>query len=200
MKTSLTHNNTFTRFLAASLALALFPLAAPADDVTDQVNEAMQAYKDKDYAMAAQGLDIAAQLIRQKRGEGLTGLLPEPIEGWTADEASSQAAGSAIYGGGVSASRSYHKGDETVTIQYLTDSPILQSMSMMLNMPGMAGASGMKIERLKGQKAMVNAEDHQISIVVAGAMLVQIEGDDVDLDVLRQFAGAIDYNALANSL
>jgi len=195
--------DTYTRLACMGLCAALvaaFSPAALADDVEDQVKEAMQAYKDKDYAMAAQGLEMAAQLVRQKRGEGLTKFLPEPLKGWRAEKAETQAAGVMLFGGGTSASRSYRKGGASITVQFVTDSPILQTYLMMLGSPMMASASGAKLERLKGQRAIVNAEDLSIHIVVGGVMLVSVDGDDCELDDLRAYAAVIDYDALAKSL
>jgi hypothetical protein len=200
MKTAL------SRLLTALCAAGLLAggAALRADDVTDQVDEAMKAYKDKDYAMAAQGLEAAATLIRQKRAEGLTQFLPKPLSGWTAEEASSQAAGAAMFGGAVTAERAYRKGEANVTVKFITDSPMMQVMMMWVSNPAMAGSDGGKLERIKSQKAIVKykAEDKEgeINLVVGGSLLVTINGDDIELADLKAYAEAIDYTALAGAL
>jgi hypothetical protein len=193
---------TFPRLITALCAAGLLSGAAAlrADDVTDQVDEAMKAYKDKDYATAASGLEAAAQLIRQKRGEGLTKLLPNALDGWTAEDATSSAAGAALFGGGTSAARRYTKGDASIKIELMTDSPMLQGVMMMINNPMFATSDGGKMERIKGQKALVKQKDLSIQIVVGGAMLLTIDGDDCDMADVRKYAEAIDYAALAGAL
>lgn len=177
-------------------------VALRADDVTDSVDEALKAYKDKDYAAAAQALDAAAQLVRQKRGELFKELLPEPPSGWEAEEATSASAGAAMFGGGVTAERSYTKGDSSVTVKLITDSPVMQGVMMMMGNPMFANADGGKLERIKGQKAIFKNKDGSgsVNIVVNGALLVQIEASDTSDADLRKFAEAIDYAKLGSML
>jgi hypothetical protein len=174
-----------------------------ADDVTEQVDEAMKAYADKDYATASQGLEAAATLIRQKRAEGLVQFLPKPPPGWSAEEASSQGAGASMFGGAVTAERIYTKGDARISVKFLTDSPMLQAVMMWISNPMVAGSDG-KLERIKGQKALVKyrADDQEgeINIVVGGTLLVTIDGDDCALADLKGLAEGIDYSALAAAL
>lgn len=193
------HQPFFTGLFLFS-AFLLNTAALRADDVTEQVEEAMQAYKEKDYVMAAQGLEAAAQMIRQKRGQGLSELFPDAPKGWQAEEATSMAAGAALFGGGTSASREYRKGDSIVTIQFIADSPMLQSILMMFSNPMIAGASGARLERISGQRAMLNEADLNLHVVVGGSLLVSIEGDTCTADDLRLFAKSIDFSKLAASL
>jgi hypothetical protein len=178
------------------------PLWAPADEVTETIAEALDAYKNKDYPGATLALETAAQLVRQMRAEGLTGYLPEPPPGWTAEKADSQAMGGMYYGGMVSAQRAFSRGDAQVTVRFITDSPMLQSYLMALNTPMLAQAGGMKVERIKRQRAVVQFEGDSgtVNIVIQGTLLVQVEGNSVTLDDLRLFAEAIDYDKLGNAL
>jgi len=175
-----------------------------ADPVTDSIDEAKTAYEDKDFVTAVQALETAAQLVRQQRAEGLIQFLPAAPSGWTAEEASSSAGGAAMFGGGVTTEREYHKGDANVKVKFITDSPMMQTVLMMYNMPGMAGSDGGKLERIKKQKAIVKYDKDDkrgtINIVVGGALLVEIEGNDVTDVELKSFAEAIDYDKLAGAL
>lgn len=187
--------------LIATFACAAFTLAAESDPVLETIQEAMEYYEEGDYAGAAGTLDYAAQLIRQKRGEGLTDFLPEPLEGWAAEKATSQAAGAAMFGGGTSAEREYSKDEASVTILIMTDSPMLQGIGMMLSNPMFAGADGGKLVRINKQKALVKYDESDrsgsINLVVAGAVLVTIEGDQVELEDLMAYGKAIDYKKIA---
>ncbi|HEX9782864.1 MAG TPA: hypothetical protein VGA56_09085 [Opitutaceae bacterium] len=187
-----------------SACLTTGAVALRADDVTDTIEEAIKAYNEKDYVMAAQSLETATQLVKQKRAERLTKFLPKAPSGWTASDASSQAAATSFFGGGVTADREYSKGDSTVTIKILTDSPLMQGVMMMMGNPMFANADGGKLTRLKGQRAIVkyNAEDKggSINLVVGGAILVEIEGSDCTEADMMTFANAIDYAGLAGAL
>src|SRR5689334_7349019 len=92
------------------VACLLVASVARADDVTDQVNEALKAYQNHDTQTAIAALDAATNLLRQSRAEALKKLLPAVPPGWTADEAESTAVGVAMLGGGITASRTYHNG------------------------------------------------------------------------------------------
>jgi hypothetical protein len=173
-----------------------------ADDVTDSIDEAVKAYKADDYATAAQALDAAAQLVRQKRGDMFKALLPDAPSGWDAEEATSQSAGAAMFGGGVTAERTYRKGDSSVSVKLITDSPMMQGVLMMMGNPMFANADGGKLERIKGQKAIFKNKggSGSVNVVVNGALLVQIEGSDVSDADLRKFAEAIDYGKISSLL
>ena len=191
---------------AMSLAAAFLLMAAVsspvlADDVTDSINEALKQYHNGEFADAVQSLDYASQLIRQKKGGQLEAFLPEPIPGWKAEAAKSQAMGSAMFGGGVTAERSYVKGDSRVEVKIITDSPMMQGLMMMFSNPMMATADGGKLEKINGEKAIVkyrnDNKDGDINIVIAGRFLITVEGHDVARQDLIAFAQGIDFKKLA---
>ena len=197
--------NITIKHLAAVIAVSLFITTAStalADDVTDSVNEALQLYQDGKFTEAVNSLNYASQLIQQKKGASLESVMPAALSGWTAEEASSQAAGAAMFGGGVTAERRYTKGESTsVKIQIVTDSPMLQAVMMMMGNPMFATSDGGKLETIGGQKAIVklDAENKsgEIQIVVANRFLVTLEGQEVVKDDLTAYAKAIDYAKLA---
>lgn len=187
---------------ALSIAILAFSSVGYADDVTDSINEGLQHYKNKEYGEAAQSLNYASQLIQQMKGKSLESLLPEPLSGWAAENAGSQAAGAAMFGGGISAERQYHKDSSSINVQIVTDSPILQSVMMMMTNPMFAMSDGGKMEKLSGQKAIVKYDSTSkrgdIKIVVVNRFLVTIEGNDVHKEDLEAYAKAIDYKKLAS--
>lgn len=193
--------STFVAVTFAAVATLFFVGVASADDVTDSINEALQAYNQGDFGHAVDSLNYASQLIQQKKGEGLAAILPEPLSGWNAEDATSQAATAAMFGGGVTAERSYHKESARVKIQMITDSPLLQGVMMMFSNPMFASSDGGKMERIAGQRAIVTydagGKTGDIKIVVANRFLVTIEGGDVSLGDLKAYAAAIDYQKLA---
>ncbi len=186
-------------FLTLVIVLCSQPLRAD-DNVLSTIKEAIRQYESGDYTEAASNLDYAAQLVRQQKSEKMKELLPEPLVGWQAGEASAQALGAAILGGGVTVSRDYTKGPSSVSVEIVSDSPVLQSVLMMINNPMFAGAGGGKLETLKGQRAIIKYENSKKSgelyIVVASRFVITIKGRQVSRKDLLAYAEVIDYRVL----
>ncbi len=182
-------------FTALLLTVACVP-GAHADDVTDQINEALKAYQSHDTQTAIAALDAAANLLRQSRAEGLKKLLPAAPSGWTADEAEASAVGAAMLGGGTTASRTYHNGSQRVEVQIMADSPMLQGMAALLGSP-FAAAGGMKTVVVGGRRMSYTADDNSYMTMVADKVIVKVEGSkDTPDPTLKGFIGAIDFAAI----
>jgi hypothetical protein len=188
-------------FMLAAMGVIFFSAGVYADDVADSINEALQYYKEGRYSEAIGSLNYASQLIGQKKGGALQSFLPEPLQGWAAEESNSQAVGAQVFGGGITAERTYTKDAASLAIRIVTDSPLLQGMMMMFTNPMMATADGGKLEKIRGEKAIVkyNSGDQSgnINIVIAGRLLITVEGSGVRLEDLKAYAGAVDYKKLA---
>jgi len=188
--------------LAAKLVVVIMAFSGfvYADDVTDSISEAMDAYKDGEYTEAVESLNYASQLIQQKKGEGLTSFLPKPLSGWTAKNPESQAMGAAMFGGGVTAERRYTKDKSRVDVRIITDSPMMQGVMMMFSNPMFASSDGGKLGKIKRQKAIVKYDESkgkgEIKIVIANRFLVMVEGNKVTKDDLTDYAKAINYKKL----
>lgn len=171
-----------------------------ADDVKDQIEEAIKAYEKDDYNMAITALDSASTLIRQKKGELVSKLLPQALDGWEAGEAKSSAAASGMFGGGISAEKRYSRktdaGKESITISITTDSPLIQTMGMMFSNPMFMGQDN-KLMVIDGEKAIANARDNSLISMVANKVMVKIDGDNkVKPEVLKEYFKAIDFKAI----
>jgi len=188
--------------LAAFLAMPVVA-AEGTDDVLTTIDQAIKQYRVGDFAGAASNLDYASQLVRQKKSERMKELLPEPLAGWQAKPASAQTLGTAVFGGGVTVSRDYFKAGSSVAMEIVSDSPVLQSVMMMLNNPMFAGAAGGNLITVKGQRAIIKYDDKahngEIDIVVANRFMVTVKGNQVDKQVLIDYAGAIDFVLLAKN-
>jgi hypothetical protein len=195
----------FLRFLPLVLAAALVPTGgvwatSEEDTVIRVIREATRQYETGDYTGAASNLDYAAQLVRQQKSEHMKSLLPEPLPGWQGQAPDGQALGSAIIGGGVTVSRDYLKGESTVSIEIVSDSPVLQSLLMMVNNPMFAGAGGGKLEMLKGQRAIIKYDeekkDGEMYVVVDSRVVVTIKGSRIERRDLLAYGEVIDYQRL----
>jgi len=171
-----------------------------ADEITDSIKEAVDYYKTGDLVEAANSLDYASQLIRQKRSGELKTLLPGPLAGWSAGDIKSNAAGAGYLGGMISARREYRKDKSFVSIEIITDSPALQSMAMLFSNPAYATADGGKLTKINRQKAIIkykpSRKDGEINIVVGKQYLVNIKGRKIKEADLVDYASAIDYKKL----
>jgi hypothetical protein len=172
------------------------------DEVTDSISQGLDQYKKGSYAEAMISLNFAAQKIGQIKADGLKVFIPQPLPGWTADEVISQVTGAAMFGGGLSAEGRYHKGDKgDVTVKIVTDSPLLQSMMMLASSPMFATSNGGRLEKIKNQTGIVKYETQakrgDVNVVVAGKVLVTVEGNEVSQDDLMAYAKAVDYEKIA---
>jgi hypothetical protein len=169
-----------------------------ADDVTDQIDEAVKAYQKKDYATAATALDAAANLIRQAKAETTKTLLPEPLSGWTADDAEATTMGAGMMGGGTSIVRRYHKGDEQVEITLLSDSPMLQAMAMMFT--GAISGPDNRLVVIDGRKTTYSKSENAYQTLVANKTLVKVAGSTgVDDKTLRQYLKGVKFAELESA-
>jgi len=188
-------------FITLFVGVSIFTSGAVwADEITDSIDEAIEYYKEGDFVEAANSLDYASQLIRQKRSGNLEAFLPEPLAGWSAEDVKSKAVGAGYLGGMISANKKYRKDQSSVTIEIITDSPALQSMVMMFSNPAYASADGGKLTKIKRQKAIIkytpSRKNGEINIVVAKQYLVTIKGQKVEESDLVDYASAIDYKKL----
>ena len=188
------------RVLPLLLALVLHASVLHADNVLDTIREATRQYETGDYTGAASNLDYAAQLVRQQKSERMKSLLPEPLSGWEGKEANAQALGAAILGGGITVSRDYKRGSSFLSVEIVSDSPVLQSVLMMVNNPVFAGAGGGKLENLKGQRAILKFDSGKKSgelyVVVDGRFVITIKGRQVGREDLIAYGEAINYAML----
>ena len=84
--------------MVVAILMVVFIGYACADDVTDAINEALQHYKGGNYSEAMNSLNYASQLVGQKKGGNMQSFLPEPLQGWTAEDKKSESV--QMYGGG----------------------------------------------------------------------------------------------------
>lgn len=182
------------------LALTLLVSSVQADDITDSIQEATDAYAKGDNSKAIESLNYAVQLLQQAKAKNLETLLPEPLSGWTAEKAESSAVGAAMFGGGITIDKRYSKGDSHINIQIVTDSPMLQGMLALFANPMFATSSGGKLEKVAGQKALstydpaTQSGDYQFA--VATKYMVTVKGEKASEDDMKAYAEGIDFKKM----
>lgn len=171
-----------------------------ADEITEILGETTEAYKNGDYAQVKDDLTYVLELLKQKKGESLKNMLPEALEGWTSENAKSESAGGGMLGGGTSVSRVYKKGNSKITINVVTDSPVMQSIGMMISNP--IFSSGGKLKRINREKSMIkydeNRKSGEVTLVVDKRFMVSVKGKNVTEEELVSYTKAIDFKKLKN--
>lgn len=190
--------------IRVALVLLALGLAAPAlfaDEVSDAIGRAQTAYLGDNYKEASYELQSALTAVNMKLIDQLTGAMPDPPEGWTADEpegidASSIAAG--IFATLV-VERTYHApGDLSIDLTIAANSPMLMSLKMFISNPSMAamsGETGMKGVSACGYDAIEHFEEgtYEMYIMAGDVTLISITGSEAaSAEHIRTLANATD--------
>lgn len=182
------------RFLAPALALALAAQAAGADEFTEVIEEALDAYRAGDITVAQEELEYALGLLRELKAASLADYLPAPLDGWTRQDEDAQGAGfgMAVLGGGSSAAATYRRGSESLTITLVANSPVVSGIGAMITgMGAIAGGRPLRIQRVQ----FANNEG-ELQGVVEGRVLVMVSGN-ASVDDKVAHLEAMDLRALA---
>ena len=184
--------------LASAITLGLLALPTLADEVTDAIKEGSDAYKDGNYSEAASQLDYASGLIRQKKAEAITAVFPDALSGWTASEASSESAGGMMMGGGITANRSYDKGDASVSIELIMDSPMLSTMMGMFSNPSLITMNGGKMIKIQGQTAILNQQsgNPEVILIVNNNAMFTLRGKGASVDDVKAYGEKLHLDKL----
>lgn len=182
------------RRLAAVLTLALGAGPAAADAVGDALAAAAEAWRAGDAARALEELDYARALIGERKAEGLAALLPAPLQGWTREDAASgMGAAAAMFGGGAGAAATYRRGPDAVTVEAMTDSPMVAALGAVLANPALAGMQGAL--RRKGRQSYIVDPAGDVSALIGGRTLLRVTGNAPAEDKLAYFE-AVDLQRL----
>lgn len=184
--------------VASSLLCCSLQLHASPDEINEAIKTATKHYKDGELSQAIAQLDYASTLIRQEKGEQVKQAFPAAPSGWEAEDAEAEVAGAAMFGGGISASRSYYNDEQRIEMQLMMDSPMLQAFSMMLSNPSMIAMSGGKITKVQGIQAVQKVEDGEMELqfVTASGAMVTLTGDSSAKNTILALANAIDLKKL----
>ena len=181
------------RFLSVSFTMAcLWSAPVQADEISDTLTSAREAYEAGDVQYALEELDYARSKLLELKTDALGAFLPAAPDGWTREVNTEANAAMAMMGGGVGAEAEYLSPDgESYSVQMFADNPMVASMSAMITN---AGAMGMKTERIGRQKFAV--QDDQTMGLIANRILIQVEG--VHAETRKSLLETMDFKAMAN--
>ena len=191
-------------FSAASVVLLSLALALPAmgDEISGQLEKGLKLYNEGKLSQAINELQFALAQLKQKKAEALANIFPESLAGWTAEKPEGSSAGGGMLGGGVSASREYRdSGKGRVKVEVITDSPLVQSLAMMLSNPMfLQSGKGGKLTTFQGQKGVLKDQGKraELQALIDNKVLVRVSARRVGNagQVARQFAEKIDLAKL----
>lgn len=193
------------RILAICLCAALMALpgTAMADEIGDMIKRGLKLYEEGNLSQSMEELNFALAQMRQKKADSLTSIFPDSPSGWKAEKAVSESAGAGLMGGGISASRSYKQdgGSGRAKVEIMTDSPLIQSMAMLLSNPMfLQGGKNGKLIRLKGQKAILkdSGKRAELQMLVDNKILVKAEASRTDnaAEVAKALGEKLDMDKL----
>jgi len=157
----------------AIAVLAAGPLSA--DEITEALQSAIEAYEEGDTQYALEELDYAKQLLMAQKTDALVEFLPAAPEGWSREVNTEMNAGLAMMGGGTGAEATYEGEGQRITVTVMADNPMVSGMAGMISNAALLGA---KIERLGREKFMV--QDGEVNGLIDKRILVKAEGGEVE--------------------
>ncbi len=169
-------------------AFALSVGAAKADEILDNLKEAIAAYEEGEIQEAMEIVEYTRTLLSQKRSGTLEEVLPDALAGWTREDSdgSDNAAAMAMMGGGTLVQARYRKEDGTkLDLQIMAESPMIAMMAAQLGNPAVLAQMG-KVKRIKRQKVLLN-KDGGLQAMVDNRFFVQMEGNATHEDMLAYF-------------
>ncbi len=172
--------------LGLATLLALNPGTAPADEVTDQLEEAKRLYEAGDIAGALSELEFATQAIRGRVGEAMLAAFPAAPRGWQIAEDGGGKAAAVPFLGGSTVERSYVQegGQGRMSAQIVSGGGFLQGLAQMMSNPQLLAAQPnakrVRIGREAGVLTFDTAQrSGQLVIDLGGKASVMIEGSDL---------------------
>lgn len=176
-----------------SAALLTGFTAAVADEFTEALNAAKEAYAADDIELAAEELAYASQLVQRMKQERFAEALPEPLDGWTREISTEDTAAMGMFGGGVSAEATYFGEPGEFTITMTADSPALMAMVGMFSNPQMLASMG-EVVRI-GRQTFVK-EDGELTGVIGGRIFLQASGSAPIEDIIAHMEN-MDFAAVS---
>ncbi len=185
---------TVIRATVAALMIGGLSVPAQADEIEDVLQMALEAYQAGDINAALEEIDYAAQLMTEIKAAGLSDFLPEALPDWSRTEGEQGGAAMAgMFGGGMSASAMYRKGDDFLEVRLMADNKMVTSMAMMFGNVAMMGSFG-QVKRIKRQKVLID-EQGDLQAMIDSRILVTISGHAPVEDKEAYFA-ALDISGL----
>lgn len=187
--------------------LALLITTVTADEIKEQLSEAIKAYDAKDYKGAIEELKFVMAQLEELKSTENSKLLPKPLDGWKVKEA--KANGEAVVmamfgGGGSSISGQYIKEQEKISIEITVNSPMMAMMNMAISNPAMISSDpSMKVyryKRIKGVKK-IKKGNVEITLLLTSQLMLKLTGTKLkDEKTLEKYLDLMDMKKIKEEL
>jgi hypothetical protein len=166
--------------LALCLPLAAQKRATPKQELTfpDLLKAATTAFEGKDFGAAVSALQEALRMAQQKQRDAIVAALPKP-DGWKVEDEGNDAVDNPFLGGlaalGSTITRRYTKGEQSLSIEVIANSPVAQMVSMMLTNPALLAAQEGEVVEYGAHKALLKKDGddaYELQILMHGKHLV----------------------------
>ena len=167
--------------------------SARADDVSDALQAAVDAYAAGDLAGTSAAMTMAGQAISTQQSALLEVLMPPAPEGWTMTMTEDFSQGFGMMGGGAGAEARYENADQSVslTLSFIADNPMVASMGAMLGSVEMMAMMG-KVVKVGDQALLENEGNY--SALVGNRVMFTAQG--AATDVMLPIVQTIDFAKL----
>ena len=171
-----------------AVGLVLPPVAATADEVTDQLDQARRYYEQGDVAGAIGELEFTLQALRGRIGQELLATFPAPADGWTVADSGGdgQAAAIPFAAAGTVLGRTYRavEGGASVEAQLMSGGGFLQGLAGMLMSPQVLAAQpNARRVRIGRENAVVTydpqARSAQLVLDLGGKATIMLQGENL---------------------
>ncbi|MCB2226629.1 MAG: hypothetical protein KQH53_08110 [Desulfarculaceae bacterium] len=190
------------RLTAIFLLTLACSLPAAADEISSQLEKGTKLYQDGKLSQAISEIKFALARLKQKKAEALAAIFPKPPDGWSIEKSRSSKGGGAMMGGAISASQRYRDaGKGRVRMEVVTDSPLIQALSMMLSNPMFlqSGKAG-KLVTMQGHKAVLKDQGNraELQALIDNKVVVRVNAWRVNqaAAVVQDFAAKMDLSKL----
>ena len=180
-----------TRSLLRSVPFVIaLGMPAHADEVSDALQAALDAYASGNLAKVSETMTMATRALGKQQSAMLAALLPAAPSGWTMTPTEDFGQSFGIMGGGAGAEGRYDNADQSVsfTMSFVADNPMVASMGAMLGNVQMMSMMG-KVVKV-GDQPLLDA-DNNLSGLVNGRVLFQAQG--AATDIMLPMAQTIDF-------
>lgn len=181
----------FQKKIGLAAALIVISVASAfADEVSDALQSASDAYAAGDLAKTSEAIVMARQALAKQQSDLLTALLPEAPDGFTRTLTEDFSQGFAMAGGGSGAEARYDFADgaTSITMSFIADNPMVASMSAMLGNAQMMAMMGTVVK--VGDTSLLET-DGNISGLLDGRVLFQAQG--ASMDAMMPLVQQIDF-------
>lgn len=161
-----------------------------ADEVTDALEYALDAYNAGDIKTAKEEVDFALQLLSQLKAAGLGDFLPDALDGWEKTVGETQSVPGI---GGQMASASYTRDQDRIDIEMMADSQVVTAMGAMFGNAALMGSMG-QVKRINRQRVVVTNEG-EIQAMVDNRVMIIVKGR-ASLEDKEAYFAAIDVREL----